>query len=95
MIEFDKIFIVISVIINFQRFHVRINNLDHLILVIKNWCNDAHFVCEGAKENSPDHFLTCDDMLNKEHMRFIEEQGLFKEGQLILAMLLKYHVSKH
>jgi hypothetical protein len=68
--------------------------LDHLILVIKNWCNDAHFVCEGTKENSPYHFLTHDDTI-KEHMKFIEEQGLFKEGQLILAMLLKYHVSKH
>jgi len=52
-------------------------------------------VCEGAKENSLDHFFTCDDTLIKEHMKFIEEQGLFKEGQLILAMLLKYHVSKH
>jgi hypothetical protein len=62
--------------------------LDHLILVIKNWFNDAHFVCEGAKKNSLDHFLTCDDTLIKEHMKFIEEQGLFKEGQLILAMLL-------
>ncbi len=95
MIEFDKIFIVISVIINLQRFHVGINNLDHLILVIKNWCNDAHFVCEGVKENSQDHFFTRDNTLIKEHMKFIEEQGLFKEGQLILAMLLKYHVSKH
>jgi hypothetical protein len=69
--------------------------LDHLILVIKNWCNDAHFVCEGVKENSQDHFFTRDNTLIKEHMKFIEEQGLFKEGQLILAMLLKYHVSKH
>jgi hypothetical protein len=69
--------------------------LDHCILVIKNWCNDAHFVCERAKENSPNHFPTSDDTLIKEHMKFIEEQGLFKEGQLILAMLLKYHVSKH
>jgi hypothetical protein len=52
-------------------------------------------VCEGAKENSTDHFFTHDNMLIKEHMEFIEEQGLFKEGQLILAMLLKYHVNKH
>ncbi len=95
MIKFDKIFTVISVIINLQQFHVGINNLDHLILVIKNWYNDAHFVCEGAQENSLNHFLTCDDKLIKEHMKFIEEQGPLKKGQLILAMLLKYHVSKH
>jgi hypothetical protein len=69
--------------------------LDHLILVIKIWCNDGHFVCEGAKENSTNHFFKRDNMLIKEHMEFIEEQGLFKEGQLILATLLKYHVSKH
>ncbi len=95
MIEFNKILTIISVIINLQQFHVGINNLDHLILVIKNWCNDAHFVCEGAKKKFLDHFLTHDDTLIKEHMKFIEEQCLFKEGQLILAMLLKYHVSKH
>jgi hypothetical protein len=94
LIEFDKIFIIISVIINFQQFHVGIDNLNHLILVIKNWCNDAHFVCEGVKENSLDHFVTRDNTLIKEHMKFIEEQGLYKEGQLILAMLLKYHVRK-
>ncbi len=51
-------------------------------------------MCEGAKENFPNHFVTCDDTLIKEHMKFIEEQGLYKEGQLILAMLLKYDVSK-
>jgi len=94
LIEFDKIFTIISVIINFQQSHVGIDNLNHLILVSKNWCNDAHFVCEGAKENFPDHSVTCDNTLIKEHMKFIEEQGLYKEGQLILAMLLKYHVSK-
>jgi len=48
-----------------------------------------------VKESRKILIFTCDDTLIKEHMKFIEEQGLFKEGQLILAMLLKYHVSKH
>jgi hypothetical protein len=53
--------------------------LNRLILVIKNWLNDVHFGCEGAKENTLDNFLTCGNIMIKEHMKLVEEQGIFEK----------------
>jgi hypothetical protein len=53
--------------------------LDHFILVIENWPNDACFGCEETKENSLYHFLTRECKLIKEHNKFLAKQGLFKE----------------
>jgi hypothetical protein len=53
--------------------------LYRLILVIKNLLNDAHFGCEGAKENTLDNFLTCENTKIKEHMKLIEEQGILEK----------------
>ncbi len=54
--------------------------MNRLILVIKNLLNDAHFGCEGAKENTLDNFLTCEKNMIKEHMKLVEEQGILKKG---------------
>jgi hypothetical protein len=44
-IEIECIFSVVGVITTFQCYKLGINNLDYLILVIKNWPNDAHIGC--------------------------------------------------
>jgi hypothetical protein len=53
--------------------------LNCLILIIKNWFDDAYLGCERAKEKKLDHFFTCEGTLNDEHKKFIAEQGFFKE----------------
>jgi hypothetical protein len=41
---------------NFQQSWLEIDKLNHFILVIENWPNDACFGCEETKENIIYHF---------------------------------------
>jgi hypothetical protein len=71
-IETKRIFNIACVIMNLRQFRLGIDNLDRLILV-KNWLNDMHLGCVGAKEKTLEHFLTFFDILIKEHKKLIEE----------------------
>ncbi len=77
-IETKRIFNIVSVITNLQRFWLGIDNLDSLIL-IQNWPNDICLGCTGAKEKTLEHFLTFENTLIEEHKKLIEEQGLLKK----------------
>jgi hypothetical protein len=57
---------------NLRQSWLGIDNLDRLILV-KNWLNDIHLGCVGAKKKTLEHFLTFEDTLIKEHKKLIEE----------------------
>ncbi len=64
---------------NLQQSQLGIDNLDRLILVVKNQLNDIRFGCAKAKEKTLEHLKTFEDTLIKEHKKLIEEQGLFKK----------------
>lgn len=78
-IEIECIFNVVGVITNFQCSKLGINNLDCLILVIKNWPNDAHIGCVVNKPRNMDSFLSSEVIIIKEHKKLIKEKELFEE----------------
>jgi hypothetical protein len=57
-----------------------IENLDHLILVIKNWPDDACVTHDGAsKPMNMFDFLITNSNIIVENNKFIEERGLFEK----------------
>ncbi len=78
-IEIECIFSVVGVIINFQCSKLGIDNLDCLILVIKNLLNDVHIGCVVNKPRNMHSFLSNEVILIKEHTKLIKEKGLFEE----------------
>ncbi len=48
-IEIVQIFNVDGIITNLQQSRLEIDNLDHLVLVTKNWLNNAHARCDGGR----------------------------------------------
>jgi hypothetical protein len=62
---------------NFQQSWLEIDKLNHFILVIENWPNDACFGCEETKENIIYHFSTCERKLIEEGNKFLAKQSLF------------------
>jgi len=58
---------------------VGINNLNHLVLVIKNWPNDACVGCDGGKVQNLHDYLRDEQVMIEEHNKIIEEKGLFEE----------------
>jgi hypothetical protein len=46
-IEINKIFSFICIRINLKRYHLQLDNLKNLILVNKNWPNDARVGCNN------------------------------------------------
>lgn len=57
-----------------------IENLDYLILVIKNWFENVHVGCNGTyKPKSVIDFHTLEFNIIEENNKFIEEWGLFEE----------------
>ncbi len=75
-IETKRIFNIVSVITNLQRFWLGIDNLDCFIL-IQNWLNDIRLGCARAKEKTLEHLKTFENTLIEEHKKLIKKQGLF------------------
>ncbi len=78
-IEIEYIFSVVGVITNFQCSKLGIDNLDCLILVIKNWPNNACIGCVVNKPWNMHSFLSIEVILIKEHKKMIKEKGLFEK----------------
>jgi hypothetical protein len=58
---------------------LKIENLDHLILVIKIWHNNVHVGYDGAyKLMNMTTFLILEFIIIEENNKLIEEQGLSK-----------------
>jgi hypothetical protein len=56
-----------------------IDNLDHLVLVIKIWPNNVHVQCDRGKAKNLHDYLQAKQVMIEEHNKIIEEKGLFEE----------------
>ncbi len=68
------------VITNLRQLRLKIQNLNWLILIIKNWPSDAHVGYDGPlKSKAIARFLERDSTMIEEYNRLIEEQDFFEE----------------
>jgi len=73
-IEIERIFNIIGVITNLKWTRLEIENLNRLILIMKNWLSDNCVGCDGPlKFKFMVKFLEKDFIMIEKHIRLIEE----------------------
>lgn len=76
-IETQQIFNVIGIITNLRWSRLGIDNLNHLVLVIKNWPHDVYVGCDGGKAKNLHDYLQAEQIMIEEHNKIIEEKKFF------------------
>ncbi len=77
-IEIERIFNIIGVIISYHQSKLGSENLQCLMVIAKNWPNNACEGCEGGQESSL--FLTHEENIIDENETIIEEEGYFEDA---------------
>jgi hypothetical protein len=72
-------FNVVGIITNLRQSRLGIDNLYHLVLVIKNWPNDVHARCDGGRAKNLHDYLQAKEIMIEEHNKIIEEKGLLEK----------------
>jgi hypothetical protein len=78
-IKSKQIFNVVGIITNFWRSRLGIDNFDHLVLVIKNWLNNAYVGCDGGKAKILHDYLQAEQIMIKEHNKTIGKKKFEKD----------------
>jgi hypothetical protein len=74
-----------------KQFGLKIENLDQLVLIIKNWPNDVCVGYDGPlKPKIVATFLENDYTMIEEHIRLIEEQDFFEKIQALIFSYFRF-----
>ncbi len=77
-IETERIFIIASVITSLCRSKLGNENLQHLVMITKNWPNDVRLSCLGGEE-SISTFMSHKENLLEENEILLEKEGFFEK----------------
>jgi len=77
-IEIERIFSMAKVITSLKRCWLRIENLDKLVLIMKNWLDDLKFGCTNGPK-SFEEFLNSEDGVVAKNEDLIVDFNLFEE----------------
>jgi hypothetical protein len=72
-------FNVVGIITNLRWSRLGIDNFDHLVLVIKNWLNNACVGCDGGKAKNLHDYLQVEQIMIKEHDKIIGKKEILKK----------------
>jgi hypothetical protein len=78
-VEIERIFIIASVITSLCQSKLGNENLQHLVMITKNWPNDLPLSCLGGEE-SISMFMSHEENLLEENEILIEKEGLFENA---------------
>jgi hypothetical protein len=78
-IETERIFIIGNVITSLCGSKLGNENLQHLVMIIKNWPNDVCLSCLGGEE-SISTFMSHKENLLEENEILIEKEGFFENA---------------
>ncbi len=77
-IEIERIFHVVVILTSLQRCQFRVQNLDNLVIILKNWPNDARIRCILASKGMENFFAAKDDLFD-DFEDELKEGGYFED----------------
>jgi hypothetical protein len=78
-IEIERIFSVVGVLTNLQKCRFGVVNINSLVMIYKNWLNDAKVGCSLANEDVMKFFGVETNLLESHEIELIEV-GMLEEG---------------
>ncbi len=79
-IETKCVFNLVGVLTTLKHYHLQVENMDRIIMVVKNWPNDP---CHNCKPNANlKEYLKDEDSLAKESYDLLEEIDFFEQLQV-------------
>ena len=76
-IETERVFSIAGVLTALRRCRLQVENLDRLVMVVKNWPNDPRLDCKATA--SMKEFMAVETSLTEENYDFIEVAGYFED----------------
>jgi hypothetical protein len=70
----------VGIIIGLKRCWLGIENLDKLVLIMKNWVDDPRFGCTNAKPTSIEKYISIENGMVSKNEELISDFNLFEKN---------------
>jgi hypothetical protein len=79
LIGTEQIFSIAGVLTSLQQCHIRVENLDKLVMIYKNWPIDVQVDCKLVVEDRQGEFFVAKNKLLEENEELLEKASYFKK----------------
>jgi hypothetical protein len=70
----------VNIITSLKHYQLGIENLDKLVLIMKNWPNNPKFGCTNVEPKSIEEYIDIENGMVLENEEFISDFNLFEEN---------------